>query len=130
MYDREQLLLAFFASPLTLPFMWAGWAVWQGISYGELQMGIGFVFAPVAYLSAAVFGVPIFLLCRGLGWRNVLVYISGGIIMGSATVLILWLLYKEWDLTMLALCAAAGALSGLMCWLILRGSNAAGRAAS
>ena len=99
--------------------MWAAWAVWRGISYGELQMGIGFIFAPAAYLSAAVVGVPVFLLCRGLGWRNVLVYIAGGILMGSATMLILGLLYNEWELIMLALCATAGALSGLVCWLIL-----------
>ncbi len=130
MNDRQRLLLAFVLSPLTMPLMWAALAAYWGVSYGEIQMGIGFIFMPAAYAAATVFGLPIFFLYRALGWKNVFMYISGGVAMGSATGVALGALEWEIDLTTLALCSAAGASSGLVCWLILGRFNAVGRAAS
>jgi len=130
MHDRQKLQLAFVLSPLTLPLMWAALAACWGVSYGEIQMGVGFIFMPAAYVAAAVFGVPVFLFCRAVGWESIFVYLSGGLVMGLATGVALRLLDGEVDSTTLALCSAAGASSGLVCWLIIHKPNAAGRAAS
>ncbi len=130
MHDRQKLLLAFALSPLTLPLMWATLATYWGVSYGEIQMGVGLIFVPAAYAAAAFFGVPAFLLCRALGWGSVFIYLSGGVVMGLATGVALGLWDGEVDSITLTLCSAAGASSGLVCWLIIHRLRVAGQAPS
>ena len=129
MHNITKLLLAFAISPLKLPLKWAALEAHWGVSYGEIQMGAGFIFMPAAYVAAAVFGVPVFLLYRALGWGSVFFYLSGGVVMGLATGVALGLWDGEMDSITLALCSAAGASSGLVCWLIIHRPRAARPAA-
>ena len=116
---KERIFLALAASPLSLPLLWLTLAIYWGVSLGEIQMGLVFVFLPVTYLVAAILGLPMLLLSRALGWTNVLIHSCGGIIAGLAAMLVFRLIYGEADLTMFAICGTAGAISGLISWFIL-----------
>jgi hypothetical protein len=116
---KERLFLGLTISPLVLPLLWLPLAIYWGVSIGEIEMGLVFVFMPVAYLVAAVLGLPMLLLSRALGWTNVLIHSSGGVIAGLSGLIVFRLIYGEADLTMSAVCGTAGAISGLICWFIL-----------
>lgn len=111
--------MALMASPLSLPLLWLPLAIYSGVSMGEIEMGLVFVFLPVAYLIAAVLGLPLLLLSRALGWKNAFIHCFGGIIAGLGAMLVFRLIYGEADLIIFALCETAGAMSGLICWFIL-----------
>jgi energy-converting hydrogenase Eha subunit A len=116
---KERLLFALAASPMSLPLLWLPLAIYWGVSIGEIEMGLVLVFMPVAYLVAAILGLPMLLLSRALGWTHVLIHFCGGIIAGLAAMFVFRLIYGEADLTMFALCGTAGAISGVICWFIL-----------
>ena len=119
MVYKERLLMALMASPMSLPLLWLPLAFYLGVSNGEIGMGLVFVFIPIAYLVAAVFGVPMLLLSRALGWTSVLLHVLGGVIAGLGAMLVFTLIDGEADLIMFGICESAGAISGLICWFIL-----------
>jgi hypothetical protein len=61
----------------------------KGVSYGEIYSGAVLFYVPVAYLVAAVFGVPMFLLLRAIGLKHVLAYVLGGVIIGVAAAFVI-----------------------------------------
>ena len=118
--NYRRLFLAFLVSPLMALFVFIVTTMALGVPSGEILIGLIF-YIPLTYLVAAVLGLPMFLLSRSLGWKNVFAYILGGATVGLIEALFLLGLFSRNMGLEFLLCPIAGGLSALLFWLILYG---------
>ena len=80
------------------------------------------LYAPFAYLAAAIFGIPLFFIFRLLGLKNVASYVLGGTTIALVTALIVTKVLVSWSVASgdFVWCGIAGAGSALVFWWIVR----------
>ena len=80
--DYPRLLIALIVSPLVALIVFVIASLAFGAPLGELEMGLVF-YVPFAYFVEIALGMPLFLLYRRLGWKNVFAFIAGGALIGT-----------------------------------------------
>ena len=124
--SRQRIIAAFLLAPLMAPLTFVVTVFFRGSPVAS-PSGIPVIFllyAPFAYLAAAIFGLPLFFLFRLLSWNNVAAYLVGGTTIGLVVAQIVTKLLVSWEVASgdYAWCAIAGAGSALVFWSIVRGA--------
>jgi hypothetical protein len=123
-----RLILAFLVSPLMTPLTFLVTVAYRGdvSAHPQAILVIFTIHTPIAYLVAAVLGIPAFLLFRRWGWNHALFYVLGGAIIGLITALVIFGLLTGWSVLPgdYGWCSVAGGLSALVFWTILFGIKA------
>jgi hypothetical protein len=122
--SRQRIIAAFILAPLMTPLTFVVTVFFRSSPVAS-PSGIPVIFllyAPFAYLAAAIFGIPLFFLFRLLGLKSVAAYLVGGTTIGLVTALVVTKLLVSWSVASgdFVWCGIGGAGSALVFWSIVR----------
>ena len=127
---HSRLLLAFLLSPLIASLTFIIVIIFNnddGFSFSDIPI-IFIVYSCFSYFAALVFGTPIVILFKILKLENIFTSILSGGIVGMITAFFISKLNLSISADFLdyLVCIVAGAMSGLVFWLILYGFKSSG----